>query len=297
MNEANPRPTILDVLKRHGFSILLGVSVLVLIIAIVFIATPTLGQPWARAAVPTLGVRPTRTATPTATPLPPTPTPIPPTATATPVPPTATPIPPTPTPLPPTETPLPPTATPAPPTPTRVPPTPTRRPPTATPVPVTILFQVPIDNGEWGKEFIYVKNEEPIYVVGSDGHRYRAELGFLSSPSALQKTQEFWSYARLGGANWKMILETRASVQWVSCTDKMNVCSEAAWSNPQASVTIKVYLKPHVWQALLNDYLAGGWQATTRNAYYGEVQNAIFYPLVKAAPDAPCVGFQFTRVD
>lgn len=296
MNQENSPQRPLDFLKRVRPLHVFGTIAVIALVFYLGMLVGGAGQD-GRAAVsvaPTLEPRPTRTATPTATPLPPTPTQTATatataTATNTPLPPTPTdtPEPPTPTP---THTPIPPTATP-------IPPTPRPQPPTATPAPVVILDQVEVDNGEWGKNYIFVKNEPPIYVTGSDGRRYRAELGFLSLPSAVAKTQEFWTYARLGGGNWKMIIETRAQVSWVACGDKSNVCYQVSWSSGQSSLTDEIYIKPHVWQSLLNDHLAGGWQATTRNGYYHEVQAAVFQPLVKAVPEIPCVGFRFTRVD
>ncbi len=268
---------------------LAALAIIVFAVYIVLLIAPGESKTAMRPA-PTLAPRPTRTATPTATPLPPTPTH---TATATA---TATPVPPTATPVPPTATPVPPTATPVPPTATRRPPTSTPRPPTATPAPVAILDEVPLDNGEWGKSAIYVDNED-IFVKAGDGHTYRAEIGFLSSPSALATAQQFWTYARLGGANWKMLVQTRAKVGWVSCASAANVCYEKALSSSQASVLVQVYIKSRVWESLVNDYLAGGWQATTRNGYYGEIQNAVFRPIADAVPDVPCMGFRFTRID
>ena len=269
--EKSPQGPLSFLRRLQPFHILGAIAVIALVFYLGMLVGGTGDKGRSAVSVaPTLEQRPTRTATPTATPLPPTATA---TATATP-----------------TNTPVPPTATP-------IPPTPRPQPPTATPAPVVILDQVEIDNGEWGKNYIYVKNEEPIYVTGSDGRRYRAELGFLSLPSAVAKTQEFWGYARFVGGNWKMIIETRAQVSWVACSDKANVCYQVAWSSGQSSLTDEIYIKPHVWQSLLNDYLAGGWQATTRNGYYHEVQDAVFQPLVKAVPEIPCMGFRFTRVD
>lgn len=300
MNEENPRKGLPALLIKVGpIHAIALVAVVLIILYLAMLVSGADGGDRAAMSVAggTLEPRPTRTATATATPLPPTPTATT-TATATA---TATPLPSTPTPEPPTATPEPPTPTPtattAPPTATPVPPTPRPKPPTATPAPVVVLDQVEVDNGEWGKSSIIAKNDDPIYVTGSDGRRYRAELGFLSQLSAIAKVQEFWGYARLGGGNWKMILETRAQVSWLSCSDKANVCYEVAWSSGQSSLTDQIYIKPHVWQSLLNDYLAGGWQATTRNGYYHEVQNAVFQPLVKAVPDSPCMGLRFTRVD
>ncbi len=148
-----------------------------------------------------LPARPTRTPTPSATPLPATATP---TATATSVPPTSTPLPPTATPTavatatpPATETPIPTDTPPTPVPPTRLPA------PTATPAPtqapVTVLSAVEINNGEWGTNYIYVRYDNPegdeisdVRVKASDGHTYKAEIGFLSRPQSLAQIQAYW---------------------------------------------------------------------------------------------------------
>ena len=51
-----------------------------------------------------------------------------------------------------------------------------------------------------------------------------------------------------------------------------------------------------MWESLLNDYLGGGWEAITRNAYYYEIQKSIFDPICYAVPGIPVVGIRFTRV-
>ena len=258
----------------------------------------------------TLPPRPTRTATPTLTPVPPTATA---TATATRVPPTATPVPPTRTP---TATPEPVTATPTAtvtqtPTNTRVataaPPTaipPTRVPPTATPAPVTFLTSAPVDNGSWGANQIYIRYDgsvdeiqSDILVKGADGGTYRAEMGFLSSSAALTKIQEYWSYAQRGEANWKGFVRLYDDVNWLTCSAQANVCYQKDENFGQAAVTSQIYLRPHVWESLLKDFLAGGMMATTGNGYYYEIQNAVFRPIIDIAPPSvPCVVFRFTRV-
>ena len=283
-----------------------AVVALAIVILIIQVISLFMDRPARRVAMVDLTAtppRPTRTATPSATPtsVPPTdtPTPMPPTSTrtatrtASPVPPTATP-----TPIPPTETP---TVTPLPPTATRVPPRPTPVPPT--PVPVQIMDRVQVNNGEQGSEYIYSepyydKNGklQEVFVQGSDGHTYRSELGFLSRPESVAKVQEYWGYAMRGGANWRMIVKLRSDMDWANCGSESNVCYEWNEHSGMAALHDEVYLQRHVWESLLNDYLAGGWQATTRNGYYWEVQNAIFDPIVHAVPDLPCVGFRFTRV-
>jgi hypothetical protein len=258
----------------------------------------------------TLAARPTRTATATGTPVPPTATP---TATTTRIPPTATPVPPTPTatataaP----ETPTP-TATETPrPTNTRAvtaaPPTaipPTARPPTATTAPVTFLTAVEIDNGEWGKNAIYVRYDgapaediSDILIKGTDGGTYRAELGFLSRASSLARIQEYWSYARRGGANWKGFVRLYDTVNWISCSASAAVCYQKDENPAQAAITSQLYIKQHVWESLLKDYLANGMLATTGNGYYQEIQNAVFRPIIDIAPPGdPCIVFRFVRV-
>jgi hypothetical protein len=245
--------------------------------------------------------RPTRTATLTSTPVPPTetftPTPIPPTET--PVPPTETPAPTeTPTEIPtetPTETPVPPTATPVPPTrppATAVPATPVPPPPS-----VEVLDSVPVDNGEWGQEGIYVnyQDDADIFAYGKDGNRYRVEFGFLSRPESLATVQEYWGYGARGGGNWKMIVHVRTNVGWISCGSDRNVCWEVSVNSGQPSLMSEVYYRQHVWDDLLNHHLDGGWQHVTRSPYYHEIQKSVFDPICGVVPSEPVIGFRFTR--
>ncbi len=204
----------------------------------------------------------------------------------------------TPTPTP-TETPAP-THTVAPPTvaATAAPPTtaPTMAPPTA--APVQVLSNIPISNGDAGQGVIWVEHLASIFVNGADGHRYRAELGFLSSPEALNEVQRLWTAAGRGGANWRMRIQVRDRVSWVACTADANACYDnLSTDNVQALFSMQVYLKDHVWQALLNDHLQGGWRATTQNQYYSAVQEAIFTPMANQKANVPCIGFTFTRAD
>lgn len=158
---------------------------------------------------------------------------------------------------------------------------------------------MPIDNGSYGKEGIYVqydKADGDIIVTGSDGNRYRCELGFINSPQSLATIQQFWNYAGRGGGNWKMIIEVHGKVSWISCTDKSNVCYETSTNSGGSSFMAKVYLKKHVWESVLNDYIAGGLNQATRNRYYYEIQNAVFRPMSGAVPDVPCIGLRFIRV-
>jgi len=190
-----------------------------------------------------------------------------------------------------------------PPTKTRVPATPkpaATAVPQPTAAPVSVVDSVPIDNGSWGKEGIYVqydKKDGDIIVTGSDGHKYRCEFGFLNSAQSLATIQQFWSYAQRGGGNWKMLVEVNGKVSWISCDDDANVCYETSTNSGGASFMVKIYLKTHVWQSLLNDYIAGGLNQALRNGYYYEVQNGIFRPMCGAVPDVACVGFRFIRLD
>jgi len=282
--------------------IALGVAALLVIIqlsALVF------SRPERQAAVvvaTTAAPRPTRTFTPLPPTNTPSNTPIPPTNTPTwtpsPVPPTATPLPPTETPVPPTETPVP-TDTPRPATPKPKPPT--AVPATATPVPapLTVLDQMELDNGQWGKGWLQVKYQDDMYATGSDGHRYLLELGVLSSAQAQKRIQDFWGYGGRGSANWTMTILVHEEVNWISCSSSSNICYEGATKSSQANFTAKVFYKPKVWQSLLNDYISGGLQATFRNGYYADIQKSIFKPMCNcdAVPEFPCIGFRFTRVD
>ena len=281
---------------------LIGLAAVVVIVQIVSLFLPRRGG--RVAAVPTFTRHPRPTSTFTPTVIPPTATATE-TATATVTPsPTETPVPPTPThtatdtPVPPTDTPAP-TDTPVPPTATPVRPTATPRPPTATPVPVTVLNSVPIDNGEWGENRIYVSVREEKWIKGSDGHQYRVGLGFLSRPESLSRIQDFWSYGGRGGGNWKMTIEVRADQSWTNCPSDRNACYKTYISSGEPRLGCELYLQDRVWESLLNDWIAGGWQATTNNQYYQDVQEAVFHPMCNCdkAPAIPCVGFAFSRVD
>ena len=160
-----------------------------------------------------------------------------------------------------------------------------------------ILDSVQVDNGKWGKNGIWVNYQTQVYVDGDDGHRYHAEFGFLSTPESLATIQEYWSYAARGGANWKMIVKIRTKHSWIGCTSEIHVCQQTSVSSGQASLMSEIYLKPHVWKMLLNDYLAGGWRAVTLNPHYHDIQAAVFNPICGAVPGTPCIGFKFTRAD
>jgi len=282
--------------------IIIALAVVIIIMQAIALFAPRGGRPVASNVEPAQP-RPTRTFTlaptsvpatdtpaPTSTPKPP--TPVPPTATLippTPVPPTPeppTPVPPTPEP----PTPIPPTRKP----PTPVPPTPI--PPT--PVPLTLLSELPLNNGEWGTNTIMVQYRNEVSVKHSDGHFYKGEIGFLSSPEAAARVQEFWHWHNLGGANWRAELWVFPHAEWVNCTEEHNACAETNTDSGQARFDIRLYIKPYVWNSLLDSYLAGGIAATTGNQYYNEIQKEIFMYLgnCDATPNIPCVGFKFTRV-
>ena len=198
----------------------------------------------------------------------------------------------------PTNTPVTPTAAPAEPTaapePTAVPPTPA---PTAAPLGIT--QQIEVDNGEWGTGFIMYKfaADDEFYVQGPDGHRYRPFMGFLTSPQAIAKAQEMWTWAGRGSANWRMIIELREEVGWVSCSSSARVCWEASVHSGLASITSQVYLHKDQWSELIGAYLAGGVQATTQVSHYNEIQKAVFNPIVGSEPDIATIGFRFERID
>jgi hypothetical protein len=306
--------------KRLGTAGIIGLVLIVLIVVVqvIGLALPARSDPSVGGDLSALPVRPTRTATPTAslsaTPVPPTATPAP---SATPLPATATDLPPSPTPtatLAATETPAPtatppaPAATSTPIPPTAVPAPPATAAPTATPVPtaapLSLLTRVEVNNGEWGTNHIYVRYDNPegdeisdLRVKASDGHTYRAEMGFLSRSQSVSQVQAHWGYAQRGGANWRGFVRLYDSVNWMTCSAEANVCYEIDEDPAQAAITSQVYIKPHVLESLANDYLSGGIEATTRNPHYWEIQNAIFRPIIDIAPpSAPCVGFQFVRV-
>jgi hypothetical protein len=273
-------------------------AALVVIASLVFLRFPN--RSGARPDVVAQAARATRTPTP----VPPTPTPVP--ATNTPVPPTPTPVPPTATPEPATPTPEPATATPVPPTATAAP---TQRPatavpPTAVPAPVQVLSSIELPNIEGGNGLAVINYEDwgvtesAYYVTGSDGHRYRCELGFLSNPASVQRAQDYWSWAQRGGGAWNWIIRMRYKPSWTGCPGDRAICYEGRDNNAQMQVNSEIYIKDWAWQSLLNDHLAGGWTATTRNTHYGEIQRGIFRFVINIdPPDIPVIGFRFTRVD
>ncbi|MGI6376266.1 MAG: hypothetical protein ACOX3S_09730 [Anaerolineae bacterium] len=284
--------------RLKSWQIVTLIGALVVIASLVFARFPLKSAP--RQEVVAQAARATRTPTP----VPPTPTPVP--ATETPVPPTATPVPPTATPVPATPTPEPATATPVPPTATAAPTRPpaTARPPTATPAPVQVLSSIELPNVEGGNGIATINYEEwgatnsEYYVTGSDGHRYRCELGFWSSPAAVQRAQDYWKWAQRGGGAWSWVIRMRYKPNWTACSSKAGVCYEGKDNSAQLQVNSEIYIKDWAWQSLLNDYLAGGWAATTRNGHYGEIQRGIFRYVIKIdPPDIPVIGFRFTRVD
>ncbi len=192
-----------------------------------------------------------------------------------------------------------PTATPKTPTTTPSPsdtPTPTRTPqPTASPL--TVASSTTVDNGGYGTNTLEIWHMESIFVNGSDGGRYRAELGFLTSPEARNAIQQQWAAQGLGEANWKGIIKVVATIDWVACTSDKNVCydNRSLQPAPVAQHVYEVHLRNHVWQSLLNDYIAGGLQATLRNPYYAEIQRVVFGPMTSSGPSVPCLGFKFER--
>jgi len=202
---------------------------------------------------------------------------------------------PVPTTVAPTDTPVPPTAAPV--EPTAVPPTAAPPPPTASPA--GIVQQIEVDNGEWGKGFILFKfaGDTEFFVKGSDGHRYRPFMGFLSNPQAIAKAQETWTWAGRGSASWRMIVELREKVGWVSCSGNDRVCWEEAVHSGMASITSQVYLHPDQWAELINAYNGGGVEATTRVSHYDEIQKTVFDPIFRTVPDIATIGFRFERID
>ncbi len=285
-----------DGMNRKLLYALVGIAVVVAIIQIVSLFLPRRGSQVT--AVPTFTRRPRPTATSRPTEIPPTPTEtFTPSPTETSPPPTATSTP-TDTPIPPTDTPEP-TDTPVPATDTPVQPTATPQPPTATLAPVTVLESVPIDNGEWGENHIYCRAREEKWIEGSDGHQYRAGLGFLSRPESVSRVQDFWGYAARGGGNWKMVIEVRAEQAWTDCPSDRAVCYQTSVSHGEPRLSLEIYLQDRVWSSLLDDWISGGWQATTNNQYYQDVQAAIFKTMCNCdeVPAEPCVGFTFARVD
>jgi hypothetical protein len=142
-----------------------------------------------------------------------------------------------------------------------------------------------------------VDHLQSIFVNGGDGHQYRAELGFLSSPSSLAEIQRLWSAAGRGGANWSGVIQMRDQVTtWAACTADKHACSDN-FNAENGEFTMQAYIRDYVWLSLLGSHQQGGWQATTQNEYYAAVQDAIFKALTGGTPTAPCLGFTFTRTN
>ncbi len=313
-NGSSQMPDVTPSTRRNtALYVIVALVALVIIIQVIFFVLPQGNNQTAsiQAAPTRLPVVNTSAATatamatatlvpPTAIPSP-TQTPLPPTATPSPLPPTNTSVPPTAT-----ETPAPPTATPTdtalptevPPTPvpaTPVPPTPV--PPTA--VPLSVLNQVELDNGQWGKGWLRVQYKGSIDFTGSDGHRYHGELGFLNSAESLSMIQERWSWGARGSANWTMTVLVWEDIDWAACSSSKDICSQSSVSSTQANLTVDLYINERVWQGLLNQYLAGGAQATSGDEHYRKIQDSVFMPMCNcgSSPDVPSLGFMFTRVD
>jgi len=168
--------------------------------------------------------------------------------------------------------------------------------PTAEPAP-EVLNSVPVSNGEYGQNVIWIEHRNAIFVQGGDGHRYKAELGFLSTNEAAQGIQACWDAAGRGGANWKMRIVVRADQSWVMCTSEDPSCNDNFRVNPPDEVYEEVFFQGYVWQSLLNDYLVGGLTAATQNEYYADVQWAVFEKLCDDALEEACLGFHFDRQD
>jgi len=171
-------------------------------------------------------------------------------------------------------------ATPAPTQPTAAPGAPTQAPPPQGPV--EVIFEYGWDGGWLGVE------NQGVWAAASNGHQYVAEVGFLSSAEAI---------AALKGvppAGWKGKIVVRKQVGWVSCTTE--VCQEHSTDGTQRMVTNQIYLRPEAWTSIVNDYLAGGWAAVTRNPHYQTVQEKAFGP-IGSVPAVPVIAFRFTQME
>lgn len=167
-----------------------------------------------------------------------------------------------------------------------------------------MLDRIEIDNGSWGTRELVIRYEsdaasgEQFYVTGTDGRRYRASMGFLSSPEAAAAIQEQWSKAGRGSANWGMVVLVRKQItDWYLCPTTSGVCYISQIDAGQAVIFTDIYLRDVVWKSLLNDYLAGGILRTTTNPYYKEIIKAVFAPVIEPVPATPCIGFSFERVN
>jgi len=158
--------------------------------------------------------------------------------------------------------------------PTPVPPTPVAMPP--------IIFEVEVDNAEWGKGTIRIVNEG-IWIKGQDGYYYIAEMGFDPSPSCMEAIDRLWKQAGRGGGRWSMVIRLRREQNWVFCHPWDALCSQKHENFAQCLLTLELWIRPDV----LDGYRIG----YSASAVEQEIAQAIAYHPVAY----PCLKFRFTR--
>jgi len=153
--------------------------------------------------------------------------------------------------------------------------------PTATPAVVPLQFE-----HAWNGNWIGIENRG-VWAKAKDGHQYVAEMALVATEESLDKIESCLP----SGRRARVIV--RRQVGWVACTT--DVCQEHSQSD-DGQITNQLYLAPAAWSSLVTDHLSGGWQATTQNPYYDDVQAALFEPIGRI-PDTPCIVFRFTMIE
>jgi len=160
-------------------------------------------------------------------------------------------------------------------------PTQTAEPPTPTPAPIPIQFE-----HAWNGNWIGIENPG-LWAKADNGHEYVAELALVSTENSLAEIEACLPRGR------RAKIVVRQKVAWVACTG--NICQEHSQAD-DGQITNQLYLAPAAWNSLVNDYLAGGWLATTQNPYYDKIQTAVFEPIGQI-PDRPCIAFKFAQIE
>lgn len=148
--------------------------------------------------------------------------------------------------------------------------------------PVEVIFEYGWDGGWMGVE------NRGVWAATGDGRQYVAEVGFLSSPQAIEALKG------VPDAGWKGKIVVRKQVGWVSCTTE--VCQEHTADGTQGLITNEIYLRPEAWTSLVNAHLSGGWAAVVANPFYAEVQEKALDP-IGDVPSMPVIGLRFTRME
>jgi hypothetical protein len=168
----------------------------------------------------------------------------------------------------------------------------------AVPLEPGVVTAVRMTTEGWGEGDVWVEFRDGIELVGADGKKYRAGLGFINEPAALAEMQKLWNWGSRSGAAWRMRIVVRKSVGWVSCpANPVAVCSELK-SEEQGLLGIEVLYGEELWRQLLNEYLAGGNHRVSQHPLYSSIQGSIFRFVCNCdvLPGRPIIGFRFEPV-